>query len=37
MRVMAASILLNYINWNTEGESAAVLVARIEPILPNRR
>jgi LuxR family maltose regulon positive regulatory protein len=33
VRVMAASILLNYINWNTEGASAAALVARIEPIL----
>ncbi|HEY1325795.1 MAG TPA: BTAD domain-containing putative transcriptional regulator [Casimicrobiaceae bacterium] len=35
VRVMAASILLNYINWNTEGASAAALVARIEPILRN--
>ena len=35
VRVMAASILLNYINWNTEGSSAAALVARIEPILRN--
>jgi len=33
VRVMAASILLNYINWSTEGESAATLVARIEPVL----
>ena len=33
VRVMAASILLNFINWNTEGGSAAGLVARIEPIL----
>ena len=33
VRVMAASILLNYINWITEGTSAAALVARIEPIL----
>jgi LuxR family transcriptional regulator, maltose regulon positive regulatory protein len=33
VRVMAASILLNYINWNTEGSGAAELVARIEPIL----
>ena len=33
VRVMAASILLNYINWNTEGGAAAALVARIEPIL----
>ena len=30
---MAASALFNYINWNTEGESAAALVGRIEPIL----
>jgi DNA-binding SARP family transcriptional activator len=30
---MAAAILLNYINWSTEGGSAAALVARIEPIL----
>src|SRR4029450_4663306 len=33
VRVMAAAILLNYINWSTEGSSAAALVARIEPIL----
>ena len=33
VRVMAAGILLNYINWNTEGASAPGLVARIEPIL----
>jgi len=33
VRVMAASILLNYINWNTEGASAPALVARIEPVL----
>src|SRR6185295_18128065 len=33
LRVMAASVLLNYINWKTEGESAAALVGRIEPIL----
>jgi ATP/maltotriose-dependent transcriptional regulator MalT/DNA-binding SARP family transcriptional activator len=33
VRVMAASILLNYINWNTEGTAAAALVARIKPIL----
>ena len=33
VRVMAASTLFNYINWKTEGESAAALVARIEPIL----
>ncbi|HET7032834.1 MAG TPA: hypothetical protein VFJ48_06890, partial [Casimicrobiaceae bacterium] len=35
VRVMAASILLNYINWNTEGNAAPALVARIEPILRN--
>ncbi|HEX4523902.1 MAG TPA: hypothetical protein VH704_10315, partial [Casimicrobiaceae bacterium] len=33
LRVMAASVLFNYINWKTEGESAAALVGRIEPIL----
>ena len=33
VRVMAASILLNYINWATDGASAAPLVARIVPIL----
>jgi ATP/maltotriose-dependent transcriptional regulator MalT/DNA-binding SARP family transcriptional activator len=33
VRVMAASMLLNYINWTTEGDQAAALVARIEPIL----
>jgi LuxR family transcriptional regulator, maltose regulon positive regulatory protein len=33
LRVMAASTLFTYINWKTEGESAAALVARIEPIL----
>lgn len=33
VRVMAASILLNYINWNTDGALAPGLVARIEPIL----
>ena len=33
VRVMAASILLNYINWSTEGTLAPALVARIEPIL----
>jgi ATP/maltotriose-dependent transcriptional regulator MalT len=33
VRVMAASILLQYINWNTDGSTAAALVARIEPIL----
>jgi ATP/maltotriose-dependent transcriptional regulator MalT/DNA-binding SARP family transcriptional activator len=33
VRVMAASILLNYVNWNTEGAGAAAIVARIEPIL----
>ena len=35
VRVMAASILLNYINWNTDGAAAAAVVARIEPILRN--
>jgi DNA-binding SARP family transcriptional activator len=34
VRVMAASTLFNYINWKTEGESAAALVERIAPILP---
>jgi ATP/maltotriose-dependent transcriptional regulator MalT/DNA-binding SARP family transcriptional activator len=33
VRVMGASVLFNYINWKTEGESAAALVGRIEPIL----
>jgi LuxR family transcriptional regulator, maltose regulon positive regulatory protein len=33
VRVMAASVLFNYINWKTEGESAPALVARIEPII----
>ena len=33
LRVVAASTLFNYINWKTEGEGAAELVARIEPIL----
>jgi len=33
VRMMAASALFNYINWKTEGESAAALVGRIEPIL----
>jgi len=33
LRVMAASILFNYLNWTKEGESAGGLVARIEPIL----
>jgi ATP/maltotriose-dependent transcriptional regulator MalT len=33
VRVMAASALFNYINWKTEGESAAALVARITPVL----
>ncbi|HKP67295.1 MAG TPA: BTAD domain-containing putative transcriptional regulator, partial [Casimicrobiaceae bacterium] len=33
VRVMAASILLNHINWNTDGAPATGLVARIEPIL----
>jgi len=35
VRVMAASILLNYINWTTDGSAAAALVARIKPILRN--
>jgi DNA-binding SARP family transcriptional activator len=35
VRVMAASFLLNYINWNTDGSSSASLVARIEPIRRN--
>jgi ATP/maltotriose-dependent transcriptional regulator MalT/DNA-binding SARP family transcriptional activator len=33
VRVMAASTLFNYINWKTGGETAAALVARIEPIV----
>lgn len=33
LRVMAASVLFNYVNWNTRGEAAPSLVARIEPIL----
>jgi DNA-binding SARP family transcriptional activator len=33
VRVMAASALFNYINWKTKGESAAALIARIEPVL----
>ena len=33
VRAMAASILFNYRNWNTEGEATAALVARIDPIL----
>ena len=33
VRVMAAAILLQYINWNTDGSAAAALVARIKPIL----
>ena len=33
VQVMAASILLNYINWNTDGGSAPALIARIAPIL----
>ena len=33
VRVMAASVLFNYINWKTEGEDAPALVARIEPII----
>src|SRR5206468_6576543 len=33
VRVMAAGALFNYVNWKTEGEQTAALVARIEPIL----
>jgi LuxR family maltose regulon positive regulatory protein len=33
LRVLAAATLFNFINWKTEGESAAALVARMEPIL----
>src|SRR4029077_12280430 len=33
VRVMAASALLNYINWKTESEPPAALAARITPIL----
>jgi LuxR family maltose regulon positive regulatory protein len=33
VRIMAASALFNYINWKTEGESAAALVGRIDPSL----
>jgi len=33
VRVMAAAILLQYINWSTDGSAAAALVARIKPIL----
>ena len=33
VRVMAASVVFNYINWKTEGESAPALVARIDPII----
>lgn len=32
-RMMAASTLLNYLNWTTKGDSADGLVARIEPLL----
>ncbi len=33
VRMMAASIYFNYLNWMTKGERAAVLVARIEPVV----
>jgi len=33
LRLLAASTLLNYINWNTSGDTADALVARIEPVL----
>ena len=33
VRVEAASILFNYINWNTEGEAASGLMARVDPIV----
>ncbi|MFO1303200.1 MAG: BTAD domain-containing putative transcriptional regulator [Burkholderiales bacterium] len=33
VRVMAASILFNYVNWNTDGALAPGLVARIAPML----
>ena len=32
-RIMAASVLFNYFNWCTKGESAGALVARTEPLL----
>ena len=32
-RIMAASVLFNYFNWCTKGESAEALVARTEPLL----
>ena len=32
-RIMAASVLFNYFNWCTKGESAGELVARTEPLL----
>jgi hypothetical protein len=35
VRVMAASVLLNYINWNTDGSTSASLIARIEPVRRN--
>lgn len=33
VRVMAASTLLNYINWKTEGAQAPALIARVQPLL----
>jgi len=33
LRVLAASTLFTYINWKTEGESAAALIERTAPIL----
>jgi ATP/maltotriose-dependent transcriptional regulator MalT/DNA-binding SARP family transcriptional activator len=33
VRVEAASTLFNYINWNTEGEAASGLMARVDPIV----
>jgi ATP/maltotriose-dependent transcriptional regulator MalT/DNA-binding SARP family transcriptional activator len=32
-RIMAASVLFNYLNWCTKGEEAEALVARTEPVL----
>ena len=32
-RVMEASTLFNYLNWQPKGDSAGALVARIEPLL----
>ena len=33
LRVLAGATLFNYINWQTEGEAAPSLIARIDPIL----